>query len=181
MSNRSNDSDVLLELLSDIQRLFRTIEVSLLCGLFLGLIILGLTQIGLRNLADSSLPWSDAAMRAGVLWIAMIASCVAASESKHIKIDLLSRLVAPFWARWIGRIMLVSTSIICLLLVWASLDIVRIELEFQELAFLGIPRWFVLSIIPTGFAIMAFRFMLNAFLYDPADEKISDSDLDGKL
>ncbi|MEM1081326.1 MAG: TRAP transporter small permease subunit [Pseudomonadota bacterium] len=161
----------LMAVIKAFSRMLRTLEVSLLCGLFLAIVLLGLTQIGLRNLADSSLAWSDAAMRAGVLWIAMIAACVAAREAKHIRIDLLSRLLPTVWARWIGRLMLFVTAIICMLMVYGSLDIVRIELEFQELAFLMVPRWLVLGIIPVGFSLMAFRFVYHSVCFEPNDQE----------
>ena len=159
--------DGLSQILRDFGRLLRKFEIALLSILFIAIVVLGLTQIGLRNLADSSLAWSDAAMRAGVLWIAMIASCIAAAESKHIRIDLLSRLLPPVWALWIGRLMLFATALICLAMVAASMPIVRLEMEFQELAFLNVPRWLVLAIIPAGFALMAWRFMRSAFSFDP--------------
>ena len=159
--------DGLSHILRDLGRLLRKFEIALLSILFIAIVVLGLTQIGLRNLADSSLAWSDAAMRAGVLWIAMIASCIAAAESKHIRIDLLSRLLPPVWALWIGRLMLFATALICLAMVAASMPIVRLEMEFQELAFLNVPRWLVLAIIPAGFALMAWRFMRSVVSFDP--------------
>ena len=162
--------EIFSEALQEFGRLFRKLEVALLSLIFIAIVVLGLTQIGLRNLADSSLPWSDAAMRAGVLWIAMIASCIAAAESKHIRIDVLSKLLPPVWARWIGRLLLFATGVICIAMVYASLPVVRLELEFQELAFLNVPRWLVLAIIPTGFILMALRFMGAAIAFNPERE-----------
>ena len=159
--------DAFGQILRDFGRLLRKFEIALLSILFIAIVVLGLTQIGLRNLADSSLAWSDAAMRAGVLWIAMIASSIAAAESKHIRIDVLSRLLPPVWALWTGRLMLFATALICLAMVAASMPIVRLEMEFQELAFLNVPRWLVLVIIPVGFALMAWRFMRSAVSFHP--------------
>ncbi|MEM7053489.1 MAG: TRAP transporter small permease [Pseudomonadota bacterium] len=163
-------AEMLSQMLQDFGRLFRKFEVALLSVIFIAIVVLGLTQIGLRNLADSSLVWSDAAMRAGVLWIAMIASCIAAAESKHIRIDVLGKLLPSFWTRWIGRFLLFATGLICIAMVYASLPVVQLELEFQELSFLNVPRWLVLAIIPAGFTLMALRFMGAAVTFNPEHE-----------
>ena len=148
-------------------RWIRRIELGLIAFLFIALVVLGLTQIGLRNLADSALPWADPAMRAGVLWLAMLAAVLAAGESRHIRIDILGRLLPPQARSWVDRILFLLTAAVCLVMTAASLKIVRIEYEFADLAFLAVPRWAVLVIIPVGFALMSWRFLRRAVLGDP--------------
>lgn len=149
---------------SPLGRLVRSIELGLIAVIFLALVVLGLAQIGLRNLADSALPWADPAMRAGVLWLAMLASVLAAGEARHIRIDVLGRLLPPSIRAWVERVLFLLTSVVCFVMTAASLKIVRIEFEFADLAFLGVPRWIVLVIVPIGFALMAWRFLLRAVL-----------------
>lgn len=152
-------------------------EVGLLAVLFLAIVVLGLTQIGLRNLADSSLAWADAAMRAGVLWIAMLASALAAGQLKHIRIDLLGRLLPDPWRQRVERVVFALTSLVCLAMTAASMRIVFLEYEFGEPAFPGVARWVVLAIIPIGFALMGWRFMRHALLPTEPDRPEPDTDV----
>lgn len=145
----------------------RSFEIGLLAALFLALVLLGLTQIGLRNLADSSLPWADAAMRAGVLWLAMLSASLAAGEARHIRIDLLSRTLKPAVRNGLERVLFALTGLVCIAMTVASVRIVALEYEFADLAFLGVPRWFVLAIIPFGFALMGWRFIRHSILGPP--------------
>lgn len=140
--------------------------VALLAVLFLAIVALGLVQIGLRNLFDEALPWADPAMRAGVLWIAMLAAVLAADEARHIRIDLVGRFVPPAWAGVIERVVFALTALVCGAMTFASLRIVRLEYDFGETAFLVVPRWVVMLIIPVGFALMTARFLVHA-LFPP--------------
>lgn len=146
----------------------RYIEVALLTALFLAIVGIGLTQIVLRNFADASLVWADAAMRAGVLWITMLAAALAAGQARHIRIDVLLHRLPERLRAWVQRALYLITAGICVLLLKASVDLIQIEVSFGDTAFLGVPRWCVLIIMPLGFAVMAWRFLLHAVL--PAAE-----------
>lgn len=148
-------------------RVLRHLEIGILGLLFLALVLLGLIQIGLRNFADSALPWADPAMRAGVLWLAMLSAALAAGESRHIRIDLLGRFLPESIRAVVDRLMFALTSLFCIGMVHLSMQTVRLEREFADLAFLDVPRWVVLAIIPVGFALMGWRFMRRALLGAP--------------
>lgn len=148
-------------------RVLRQLELGLLGILFLALVLLGLAQIGLRNFADSALPWADPAMRAGVLWLAMLSAALAAGEARHIRIDLLGRFLPDPVRAVVDRLMFALTSLFCIGMVYLSMETVRLEREFADLAFLDVPRWVVLAIIPVGFALMGWRFMRRAVLGAP--------------
>lgn len=145
-------------------RVIRNIEAGLLTVLFLALVVLGLAQIGFRNLAGISLPWADGAMRAIVLWLAMIGGVVATGRLRHIRIDLVERWLPPVGVIWLRRVIFAATALVCLVLTWTSLDIVVLEYEFQAVAFLDVPNWLVQAIVPIGFGLMAARFLAWAVL-----------------
>lgn len=138
------------------------LESGVLTALFLALVVLGLAQIGMRNIADMALPWADGAMRAMVLWLAMVGGMVASGRLRHIRIDLVERWLPPKPLAVLRRLVFVLTALVCLALTWTSLQIVALEYEFQATAFLGLPNWVVQSIVPIGFGIMAARFLAHA-------------------
>jgi len=137
----------------------RWLEILLLALIFLAIVAIGLTQIGLRNFADSSLVWADAAMRAGVLWITMLAGVLAAGSAQHIRIEVLGRYLPDHVRPWVERVLYAFTALVCLTLAAASVDLVRLEMSINDLAFLAVPRWLVTIIIPIGFVLMGWRFM----------------------
>lgn len=143
--------------------LVRNLEVGLLSAIFIAIVIIGLTQIGLRNFADSSLAWADDAMRAGVLWITMLAGVLAAGQTRHIKIDVLLHRLPDKVQPWVQRAMYLLTALICVTLAAASVNLIQLEMQMNDIAFLNVPRWAVLIIIPIGFALMGWRFMRHAF------------------
>lgn len=152
---RSDSSSSTDEVLGRI--IFR-IEAGALTVLFLALVALGLTQIGMRNLAGTALPWADGAMRALVLWLTMVGAVVGAGRLKHIRIDLVETVLPVTALVWLRRVVFLATSAICLTMTWYSLNIVALEHEFQQMAFLDVPVWMVQVIIPVGFGIMSARF-----------------------
>lgn len=139
-------------------RLISGLEAGILTVLFLALVTLGMTQIGMRNLAGTSLPWADGAMRALVIWLTMVGAVVAAGQLRHIRIDLVENWLAPPARAWLRRFAFLATALVCLLLTWNSLMIVALEYEFSQTAFLDVPVWVVQLIIPIGFGIMGARF-----------------------
>lgn len=92
----------------------------------------------------------------------MLGAMVATREGRHIAIDLLSRYLPATWLVWLTLINGLIASTICALVAWFTLDLVIIEYEDQTTAFGDIPTWLCQSIMPFGFAIMAFRFLLMA-------------------
>lgn len=140
-------------------RIIRGVEAGTLTILFLGLVVLGLAQIGFRNLAGMALPWADGAMRAIVLWLAMVGGVVATGRLRHIRIDLIERWLPPGGVVWLRRGVFGATAVICLALTWTSMDVVALEYEFQAVAFLDVPNWVVQLIVPVGFGLMAARFL----------------------
>jgi len=137
------------------------LEELLLTILLMALMGLGLTQIVLRNLG-LALPWADGLMRAMVLWLAMIAGVMAAGRLRHIRINLLDHWLSERFVNGFGRLADLITAFLCLAMTWYGLKMVRLELDFGAVAFLGVPVWLVQIIVPLGFGLMAARYLAMA-------------------
>jgi TRAP-type C4-dicarboxylate transport system permease small subunit len=139
------------------------IEDWLLAILVLILVALAGAQIILRNFFDTGLSWADPLLRALVLWTGMLGALAAVRYDKHIALDVLQRFLTPR-LRWISRVLTLGfAAVICAAMAWFSVDLVKIDLTSGSNAFAGVPSWFVESILPAGFALMALRFALRAF------------------
>ncbi|MCG6945726.1 MAG: TRAP transporter small permease [Deltaproteobacteria bacterium] len=119
------------------------------------------TQIILRNFFSTGLVWGDDLLRHGVLWISFLGATRATLEKKHIGIDLLPRVLP-------GRMSLIAdfvccfiSTVVCVLLLWASWNFVQGERLAGDIAFASIPYWWLVLIFPISFGLMAFRFSFN--------------------
>ncbi len=117
-----------------------------------------IAQIILRNFFTFGLVWGDDLLRHGVLWISFLGATRATLEKKHIRIDLLPR-VLPVRLSFIAELMCCLISfVVCLLLLWASWNFVQGERLSGGIAFASIPYWWLEVIFPISFALMACRF-----------------------
>ena len=119
------------------------------------------TQIILRNFFSTGFVWGDDLLRHGVLWISFLGATRATLERKHIRIDLLPRVLP-------GRMSLIAdfvscfiSLVVCVLLLWASWNFVQGERLADDIAFASIPYWWLVLIFPVSFGLMAFRFCFN--------------------
>ncbi|MEW6664291.1 MAG: TRAP transporter small permease subunit [Thermodesulfobacteriota bacterium] len=140
---------------------------------FLGLmLILTSLQVILRSLSIygrmhwanvlmGQIDWSEPAARLAVLWITFLGASLVTGENKHIRIDLVSFILPgrplPF------REILLSTAslIICGFMLKASLRYLSIEMSSGATLFLSLPTWAAQLILPAGFALLLFRFLVR--------------------
>jgi TRAP-type C4-dicarboxylate transport system permease small subunit len=141
-------------------KLGRVLENAFLSVLLLGMIGLGSTQILLRWTGEGSLVWGDEATRLMVLWIAMIAGIAAARDDRHISIDVLSRLL-PERGKAIAAVLVALFSMtVCLALTWYSAEMLRFAIEDSEVLLGGLPAWWFQSILPAGFGLISWRYLI---------------------
>jgi TRAP-type C4-dicarboxylate transport system permease small subunit len=149
---------------SYVKRLSRFIghlEKWVLVLLLFFLAAFAVAQIILRNFFSFGLVWGDDLLRHGVLWISFLGATRATLENKHIRIDLLPR-VLPARLSFIADLMCCLTSlVVCLLLLWASWNFVQGERLAGGVAFASIQYWWLELIFPISFALMACRFGFN--------------------
>ncbi len=144
------------EIIGKVEQFFLTTLLSLM-------ILLGFSQILLRNFFSMGLSWGDPLIRYMVLWVAFIGAALAAKEDKHIKIDLIARWM-PGLANEIIRVFTNAvSSFICGLLVFAALRFVHNEAMIGGIAFIGIPAWVLQLVIPISFGVMSLRFACRTF------------------
>ena len=125
------------------------------------LVVFSLLQIILRNYFSTGLIWGDDFLRHGVLWISLLGAARATVENKHIRIDLLPRLMSAR-GRFVAEMICVFfSSLVCLTLLWASWNFVQGERLLGDIAFASIPYWILEVVFPFSFALMALRFGFN--------------------
>src|SRR6056297_1165147 len=69
------------------------IEKTVLCLLLFSMILLSFSQVILRNFFSFGFIWANEALRTEVIWIAFIGAALATEYNRHIRIDIVSRLI----------------------------------------------------------------------------------------
>ncbi|RMH22762.1 MAG: TRAP transporter small permease subunit, partial [Gammaproteobacteria bacterium] len=73
--------------------LLHHLEDALIALLLLGMLGLAITQIIMRELLHSGLPWIDPLLRIAVLWLGLLGALLATRLDRHIEINLISHWV----------------------------------------------------------------------------------------
>lgn len=150
-------------LLARADNLGRIAENAALVLTLSAMILLGSTQIILRNFFDSGFGWADEALRLMVLWVAMFGAVAASRDQRHISIDVLSRVLPDSAKAWVALIIDAVTATITLILAWYSWMFVADSYEYQDRLLNDLPAWLFQSVLPIAFFLIAYHYVI-AFL-----------------
>jgi C4-dicarboxylate transporter, DctQ subunit len=131
---------------------------AVLVTLLAVMILMGFTQVMLRNLFSTGIIWADILLRHIVLWIGFLGAIVAAGEKRHITIDALTKALSEKNKKYASVVTGVASVVVSYLLTAASYRFLKDEMEFGGTLILDIPIWFFQIIIPVGFGLMTLRF-----------------------
>lgn len=145
------------------------VEDGLLVMMLSVMVILAIAQIFYRNIFDAGIVWIDPLLRVLVLWVAIMGAVVATRTNNHIRIDYFTRHFSHHINVFILRLVFAFSFVICTLVAWHSVRFVQMDYEFATIAFSDVPVWVTSLIIPVGFALMAFRFLM--LFISPQDQE----------
>jgi TRAP-type C4-dicarboxylate transport system permease small subunit len=144
------------------------IETALIALLVLAMVALAGAQIVLRNVFETGFAWADPLLRAMVLWTAMLGALAAARDDKHIGLDLLTHFLHGRRKRVARVIALLFAAAVSAAMAWYGFNLVEVDYGGGS-AIAGIPGWVVESILPAGFALLAVRLAVRAFMHPRSD------------
>lgn len=164
-----------MQLLKTIDRAIARVEgwcivlfLSLMIFLtFLQVILRGLYTHGHVQWANTLLghvDWSDPFVRLLVLWVTFVGASLLTRDNKHIKIDLTASIFPSPWIPYRNFILSLACVVVCAIMIMASIGYIRTEWEFGGELFLGIPTWLGQIILPLGFFLILFRFVIMAIM-----------------
>jgi len=138
-----------------------TIAATLLVLLLAVMVMMGFTQVVLRNVFSTSVLWGDVLLRHVVLWVAFLGAIVATGEKRHITIDALTKILPDKGKKIAAIVTGIASIIVCYYLTDASYRFLIDEIEFGGTLILDIQRWIFQIIIPLGFGLMMLRFAVR--------------------
>ncbi|MFH1017164.1 MAG: TRAP transporter small permease [Pseudomonadota bacterium] len=134
---------------------------AVLVTAFALMLFLAALQVFLRFFFHGGIAWGDIAARHLVLWVGFCGAYIATRENRHFRIDALIRTLPPRLHPWLDAVVDLFSAGICCFLVRASLSFVNVAVDPASVLFLGIPERFVAWIVPVGFALVAFQFLIR--------------------
>ncbi|MEM6640799.1 MAG: TRAP transporter small permease [Pseudomonadota bacterium] len=143
-----------------LDRIGRGLENALLLLSLVAMIGLAVAQIVARNVGLGGFAFSDELLRLLVLWVAMLGAVAASRDDHHIRIDLVSRFLPYRLRKGVRVIVDLFTAGVCAVLAWYGLSFVASTREFEDLAFGALPLWWFQAILPVGFGLIAYRYLL---------------------
>ena len=138
-----------------------TTENFLLAILLAAMVLLSFLLVVLRNVFHTGISGADEFLRHLVLLVAFFGAAQAASLQKHINIDVLSKLLKDSHKNIVAIIINVFSLIISFFLALGAWEFVMIEREIGGIPLFGIQSWVYQVIIPLGFFLIGYRFLLH--------------------
>ena len=142
------------------QMILHRIEDGFLVGLLLLIIGMAVVQILLRNLLEGGIVWGDVLVRILVLWIGLFGAMVASRKGNHICIDAVTRYFPKRFRDLVRCITELFTAVVCSIMVYYSVQFVRMEFRDGGMAFDQVPAWVCEAVIPFAFAVIALRYFV---------------------
>jgi C4-dicarboxylate transporter, DctQ subunit len=140
------------------------IEGAILIFLLLVMLIMGFGQVVLRNFFSGGIVWGDILLRHLVLWIGFLGATLATSGERHLNIDALTRYLPERVKGFIAALANLFAAVVCFLLYRASIVFIGFEIENNSTVFGDIPSWFAEIIIPVGYGLLTFHFVVRTIL-----------------
>jgi TRAP-type C4-dicarboxylate transport system permease small subunit len=147
-------------LLARADSLGRIVENTILVLTLSAMILLGSTQIILRNFFDSGFGWADEALRLMVLWVAMFGAVAASREQRHIAIDVLSRVLPDKAKVPVAIFVDALTAVVAVVLAWYSWEFVVASYVYQDHLLNDLPAWLFQTVLPIAFFLIAYHYVI---------------------
>ena len=151
-----------MNVLRAVDRALATVAGWFLVIALSAMVLMSFGQLVLRNFFGTSIEWGDVFLRHLVLWLGFLGATLATGQDRHIKVDFFTKFI-PAKAR---KVLLVLTSLfaayVCYLLLRAGWAFLQSEVEYPTMLVNQIPTWYFMTIIPVGYGLMAFRFVVVA-------------------
>ncbi|MGD8339844.1 MAG: TRAP transporter small permease, partial [Gammaproteobacteria bacterium] len=139
----------------------------------IALVVLGLmatlplVEAGVRELFGGGFAGAISFVQHMTLWISFLGAALAARSGRLLALSTGSFL-SKKWRFAADTVQTFLSVAVTACLCWASIELVRVDRSFGDVAAWGIPIWVFNSIMPIGFALIAARQIVHAPLASSA-------------
>ena len=126
------------------------------------MILMAFGQVVLRNFFHTGIEWGDVFLRHMVLWLGFLGATIATGEGRHLKIEFVNKLVGERYRKVANIFTNLFAAVVCYFLMGAAVAFVRFEIESGSTLILDLPTTYFIIIIPIGYGVIAFRFIVRS-------------------
>jgi TRAP-type C4-dicarboxylate transport system permease small subunit len=145
-----------------VERAARALETWLIVVILGGLILLGAAQIVLRNFFSFGFSWGDGLTRLAVLWLGLLGALAASRDGRHITMGAVARVLPERLKLAAGLFADAFGAAVSAALAWVSWSFIADSREFGDTLLGDVPAWWLQSIMPVAFALIAWQFAMQA-------------------
>lgn len=153
-----------MKIFKTIDSFINKIEGAILIFLLLIMLIMAFGQVVLRNFFSGGVVWGDILLRHLVMWIGFLGAALATSNERHLNIDVLTRYLPARLKGIIAALANIFAATICFLLSRASITFIEFEINNKNIVFGDIPSWYAQIVIPIGYGLLTFHFLIRALI-----------------
>lgn len=167
----------MIELITKLDRAFAKVEEVLLALLLVGMVVLAAVQVLLRNIWNTAIDWADISLQNATLLLGLLGAAIATSEGRHLTIDIFSRVLKGRGKTLLKVVIGLFAAGMCLLLAKGGLTTTKLTFAQwsenipagwtaartlkQEFFEGSVPQWLSQAMLPGGFLLLAFHFLLR--------------------
>ncbi len=156
-----------------IDNLLARIEGWLIVLMLWLMVLLTFVQVGLRSLyAYGHFHWANAVLGhidwAGpfvsllVLWLTFLGASLLTKDGKHINIDIFSSILPERWLPAREVLLASACMVISAVMFKVCVNYIQMEMAYGGTTLFNLPAWLGQVILPAGFALLFFRFLIKA-------------------
>lgn len=142
----------------------RRLEDALQVLLLAAMVLIGATQIFMRNVVGESLGWADESQRLIVLWLAMLGAMAASRDRRQLRIDLAARYLRGVLRTGLEAFADLVTAVVAGVIGWYALLFVHETFTYGDRLVSVIPAWIVQAVLPLAFLMICLRHLVNGVL-----------------
>ena len=143
-------------------RIGLALENAVLVALLGFLIVFSFVQIVLRNVFSIGVTWGDGLTRMVVLWLALLGALAASRDGRHIRMNALAQWLPPRLQVAVGVGSDLFAAVVSGALAYFAFEFVSESRSYGDLLLGSFPAWWLESIMPVAFALIAYRFVIHA-------------------
>jgi len=153
-----------LRLFESAARLGARLEDALQVLLLAAMVLIGATQIFMRNVVGESLGWADESQRLIVLWLAMLGAMAASRDRRQLRIDLAARYLRGGLRTGLEVLADLVTSAVAGVIGWYALLFVHETFTYGDRLIGVIPAWIIQAVLPLAFFVICLRHLVSGVL-----------------
>ncbi len=140
----------------------RRAEDGLAAGALLLMAALPALEVLLRKTIGAGIPGSVGYVQSLTLWVGFIGAMVASREKGHLSLSTGVQFLPPPWRRIAAAAAGLASAAVATGLAWASVQLVKAELDSPTRIAGWLPAWGVQLLLPVAFGVVALRFAWHA-------------------